>query len=257
MWLRRLVGIMIILAFIVMNTLTVYGLAFPKKEVKEAIDTSAIVLPPPTIEFTADPTKVAAGQSSSLSWTTTGSPKCVATSSIVGSPWSGEKTQNGAESTGRLTKEGNFTYTIKCTNDGGSAESTATITVGKATAPTQAITSSQKSNSSGGATYCSGLKDYPCYGSKDVAAHGGAGNCWVYSGGYVLNITSFDKAFHINKSGIKSIEISSVCGKDIGPALNGSASAGGQTRNHLQATKSSLANANTKPYIVGRYDGSK
>ena len=58
MWLRRLVGIMMVLAFIVMNGVTVWGLAVPKKEVKPAVDISAssqATIEAPKIDFTADP----------------------------------------------------------------------------------------------------------------------------------------------------------------------------------------------------------
>lgn len=256
MWLKRLVGVMIVLAFIVMNTLTVYGLAFPKKVEKPAIDSASLsvvpAVPAPTIVLSAEPTSIPAGSSSALKWTTTGDPKCVASSSVAG-PWSGEKTQNGAESSGRLSSEGNFTYTLKCTNQGGSAEATATITVGKATAPAKPIVSSSTPSSSG-KTYCGGRT--PCYGPKDVASHGSSGNCWGWNNDVVINISTFDKAYHKTKSGISSIEVSGVCGKDLSPALGGSVSAGGQTRNHLQATKVN-ASSNTNSYIIGYYDATK
>ena len=255
MWLRRLVGIMIVLAFVVMNTLTVYGLVAPKKVTKPAIDSSmlAAAVPPPVITFSAEPTSIAAGSSSALKWTTSGVSKCVASSTVPGSLWTGEKTQDGAESTGRISKEGNFIYTLTCTNEGGSTKLDATITVGKATAPVKAIVSTSTPSTTG-ATYCGGRS--PCYGPKDVASHGSAGNCWGWNGDKVINISNFDKAYHQAKSGVSSIEISAICGKDLAPALGGSASAGGQTRNHLTATKVN-ASANTNPYIVGYFDASK
>lgn len=269
MWLKRLVGIMMVLAFIVMNTLTVYGLVVPTKVEKPAVEMSdpslasepAAQIAPPKITLSAVPTSIAAGQDSALKWESTGDPKCVATSSVPG-PWSGEKTQYGAESTGVLKSEGNFTYTLTCTNAGGSGNATATITVGRATPPAKSIVSTSTpvtpvtggSGGGGGVVYCSGRT--PCYGPKDVAAHGSAGNCWGWNGDRVFNITKLDTAYHTAKSGISSIEVSGVCGKDLAPSLSGNVSAGGQTRNHLQTTKVN-SSANTNPYYVGYFDQNK
>jgi hypothetical protein len=256
MWLRRFVGIMIVLAFVVMNTLTIWGLVATKKVTQSAIQSSNLsqmqATPAPTITLTAEPTSIAAGTSSALSWTTTGNPTCTASSNIPG-PWTGEKTQVGAESTGRLANEGNYTFTLICTNKGGTAEAAATITVGAAAAPQQAVTS-KTTPSAAAKTYCGGR--IPCYGPKEVASHSSAGNCWGWNGDVVINISGFDTAYHQAKSGIGSIEISQICGKDLGPSLGGGVSAGGQTRNHLQATKSN-SSANTAPYFVGYFDSSK
>lgn len=249
---------MMITAFIVMNTLTIYGLVVPNKVDKPAVESSASIQPtvlPPTVTLTAAPSSISVGDDSGLKWATTGDPKCVASSSIPG-PWSGEKTPYGAESSGVIKTEGNFTYTIKCTNAGGTAQSVATITVGKATAPKQStVSTSTASTPSGSATvYCKGRT--PCYGPKEVATHGSAGNCWGWNVDKVFNISKFDAVYHQAKSGISSIEVNGVCGKDLGPSLGGSVPAGGQTRNHLQSTKSN-ASANTNPYFVGYFDSTK
>lgn len=258
MWLRRLVGIMMVIAFLVMNGLTVYGLVAPKKELKSAIQSSALsdgaTTPAPTIVLSADPTNIPAGASSSLKWTTTGDPKCVASSTVTG-PWSGEKTQVGAESTGRLSTEGNFDFTLKCTNSGGVASATETITVGKALPPAKSSVSSSTPTASG-KIYCGGGS--PCYGPKDVAAHGSKGNCWGWNGDTVYNISSLETGYHKTKSGVSSIEVSQVCGKDLGPALSGQVSGGGgeKPRNHLSTTKSNV-NSNIESFKVGYFDASK
>lgn len=256
MWLRRLVGVTIVLAFVVMNALTVYGLTVSKKVVKPAVQSSPVsqasAVAAPTIVLSAEPTSISAGGSSALKWAATGDPACTATSNVVG-PWSGVKTQVGAESTGRLSKEGNFVYTLRCTNAGGSAEASATITVGKATAPAQAIVS-KSTPTALAKSYCGGR--IPCYGPKDVATHASQGNCWGWNGDVVINISGFDAAYHVAKSGISSIQTSQVCGKDLGSSLSGGVSAGGQSRNHLQSTKSNM-NANTAPYYVGYFDATK
>ncbi len=71
-----------------------------------------------------------------------------------------------------------------------------------------------------------------------------------------MNITGFDAAYHKGKSGISSIEVGGVCGKDLAGSLGGSVSADGQTRNHNSATKSN-ADRNMIPYFVGYYDANK
>ncbi|QQS19423.1 hypothetical protein IPL85_04025 [Candidatus Saccharibacteria bacterium] len=89
-----------------------------------------------------------------------------------------------------------------------------------------------------------------------MAAHGSAGNCWGYNGNRVINISGFDAAYHKAKSGIGSVEVSGVCGKDLSGSLGGSVSAEGQTRNHNAATKSN-ADRNLIPYFVGYFDVNK
>jgi hypothetical protein len=253
---------MIVLAFIVMNTLTIIGLVSPKKEVKLAVDTSAAAqasVATPVIEFTLDPVSVPLGSSSAFQWSVTGvKPVCTASSTLDG-PWKGEKTQYGAESTGKLTKEGDFEFILTCKNEGGSTVAKAKVSVSKnnvASASAGATKAASTSTPSAGAkVYCNNRT--PCYGPRDVAAHGSAGNCWGWNLDQVFNITNLDKSYHVNKSGISTIEVSSVCGKDLAAALNGTAAAGGgQTRNHLTTTKIN-ASANTSPYFVGYFDSSK
>lgn len=253
MWFRRLVGLMMIVSFVGMNGLMVVGLMKPEKlptPPKVLVDDTP-KLPLPTVSLTVNPGAVAAGTTSALTWTTTGN----ATTCTASGSWSGEKTPFGAESSGRLSEIGDHTYNLECSNSTGKAQASAKITV-TAQAPVTSKPSTATSVSSGGtaATYCGGR--LPCYGAKDVAAHSSKGNCWGYNGDRVVNISGFDAAFHITKTGISSIELGSVCGKNLAPALRGEVSADGQTRSH-NATTQNNQDKNEIPYFVGYFDASK
>lgn len=253
MWLRRLVGAVMILTFIIMNVVVVVGLFVPEKKkpntVAEVIAATPVA---PTVTLSINPPSVSAGSPSALTWTTSGNPtKCTASGS-----WSGEKTPFGAESTGRLNTVGNNIFTLTCSNAAGSTQASSTVVVGAASAPPPVVKKGSGSTTSAPAasSYCSGR--VPCYGPKDVAGHGSAGNCWGWNGDRVINISGFDAGYHQAKSGISSIEVSQVCGHDLAASLSGSVSAGGQTRNHNATTKSN-ADRNEIPYFVGYFDASK
>lgn len=251
MWLRRWVGLSMIITLIGMNTLVVVGLVVPPKKAEVYVEPAvAAVIPVPTVTLSVEPSQVAAQTTSALTWTTTGNP----TDCEASGAWTGVKTPFGAESTGRLNTPGNFTYTLKCSSSGGTAEASATVTVGNAVAPAKSSVSSSKPSGSGTATYCGGRA--PCYGPKDIASHSASGNCWGYNGDRVMNVGSFDSAYHQAKSGISSIQISQVCGADLSKSLGGSVSAGGQTRNHNQTTKSNI-DKNMTPYFIGYFDAGK
>jgi hypothetical protein len=78
--------------------------------------------PPPTLTLTANPTEVTSGNSSSLTWTSTGATSCVASGQ-----WSGSRAVSGSQSVGPLTVESTFTLT--CSGPGGSTARSAIVTV--------------------------------------------------------------------------------------------------------------------------------
>lgn len=255
MWLRRLVGLVMIFTCIGLNLLTLAGIVLPDKAHQVAVQAqqqAAAVEAPlpeaPSVVLKATPSSIAAGSSSGLTWSTTGDPGCIATGS-----WSGGKTAFGSESTGRIGTPGNYTYTLTCTNPGGKSVATAVVTVGNAPAPAKTNTT-VTTTTNAGPRYCGGR--LPCYGPNQVAAHGVAGNCWGWNGDRVVNISGFDAAYHVAKSGISSIQTSQICGHDLAPSLNGEQSAGGKTRVHNQTTKNN-SDANEIPYFVGYFDASK
>jgi hypothetical protein len=251
MWLRRLVGIVMIAVCIGLNALTVIGLLAPAKKPSHATTSSsqASVESVPTLTLTSSPSSITAGSNSALSWSTSGNPsKCVASGN-----WGGEKTIFGSESTGRISQPGNYTYALVCENSAGKAEASTTITVGNVPAP-QVSSTTKSTPSLQTARYCGGR--LPCYGPHDVASHNTKGNCWGWNKDRVINISGFDAAYHEAKSGVSSIEVSQICGKDLSSSLNGGAEVEGQSHDHNQTTKDN-SDANVIPYFVGYFDNSK
>lgn len=255
MLIKRIVGICMIISLIGMNAIVLIGFFSPSKG--STFSLSQKVAPPaaPTITLGSSPAEVPTGLFSALTWEVTGE----ITGCTASGDWSGPKTQFGSESTGRLSSEGTKTYTLTCTNAGGSGTATTTVAV-KKSAIAVSTTSASSSGSSASKpvaaqkVYCSGAS--PCYGPREVAAHSGAGNCWGWNGNRVVNISYLDNGYHKGKTGVGSIEVSGVCGKDLAPSLGGSVSAGGQTRDHNASTKAN-ADRNMIPYFIGYFDNSK
>jgi hypothetical protein len=77
--------------------------------------------PPPTVSLSASPTSVAAGGSSTLTWSSTNATSCTASGG-----WSGDKATSGSQS---VSPAATTTYTLGCTGPGGSAQASATVTV--------------------------------------------------------------------------------------------------------------------------------
>ncbi len=76
----------------------------------------------PTVTLTANPTNVNAGQSSTLTWSSTNANSCVASGA-----WAGSKGTSGNEIQLNLTTS--KTFTLTCTGPGGSNSATANVTV--------------------------------------------------------------------------------------------------------------------------------
>lgn len=252
MWFRRLVAIAIIISFIGMNAVVIIGLTRPAPAPLKSdfVAPTNPIEEVPTVDLKADPTVIAAGTTSAISWTTTGSP----TTCTASGAWKGDKTAFGAESTGRITASGNYTYTLECKNGAGTATTSVTVTAGNAVAPKSATTTSS-TGAPKAAVYCGGRS--PCYGKSEVASHSSQGNCWGWNLDRVINISGFDSAFHQARSGISSIQVSGVCGVDLTGALGGVVKAGSApANNHTQATKGN-SSSNVSPYFVGFYDAKK
>ncbi len=255
MWLKKLVGVVMIVTCLGMIAIVVVGVFSPDKQVAASLDVTVAIQPkvkPPTVTISANPGSVAVGSYSALTWSSTANPEfCTATGS-----WLGKKTPYGAESTGRVTKIGTLKYVIDCTNAGGTASASVSVVVVAADVvpSAQAPQTGTSSTSTTTAAYCGGR--IPCYSASEVATHNGSGNCWGWNGDRVINISGFDLGFHKAKTGISTIEVSQVCGRDLAPSLRGDVSAGGQTRDHNQSTKSN-SDRNEISYFVGYYDGNK
>src|SRR5580765_638086 len=84
--------------------------------------TAAAAPPVPTVALSANPTSVASGGSSTLTWSSTNAASCSASGA-----WSGAKGTAGTEVTGALTSPG--TFSLACTGAGGTASASATVTL--------------------------------------------------------------------------------------------------------------------------------
>lgn len=77
--------------------------------------------PPPGLSFTATPDIIAPGESSTLSWSSSGTTSCTASNG-----WSGTKTTSGSQV---VTPGVTTTYTLSCSGSGGTATSSETVVV--------------------------------------------------------------------------------------------------------------------------------
>ena len=103
--------------------------------------------PAPTVNISANPSSVAYGGSSTISWTSSNATSCTAS----GTGWSGTKATSGNYYASSLTST--KTYTITCTGPGGQATDTTTVYVQSAPqAPTVSLSASPNSVAYGGST---------------------------------------------------------------------------------------------------------
>lgn len=85
----------------------------------------------PTLTFTADPSDIDEGESSTLAWSTTNATSCTAS---VG--WSGAKSTSGEEA---VSPDETTTYTLSCSGPGGSVSESVTVTVDDTPLPTPSL----------------------------------------------------------------------------------------------------------------------
>jgi hypothetical protein len=98
--------------------------------------------PLPTVALTANPTSVAGGAASTLTWSSTNATACTATGG-----WSGTKGTSGTQSTGAVTVT--TSYSLTCSGTGGTSNvATATVTV--VPAPTVTLTANPTAIAGGG-----------------------------------------------------------------------------------------------------------
>ncbi len=83
--------------------------------------------PTPTVTLTASATTISVGGSSTLTWSTTNASSCAASDG-----WSGAEPTSGTQS---VSPASSTTYTLNCKGAGGSAQTSATVTVGSTTPP--------------------------------------------------------------------------------------------------------------------------
>lgn len=101
------------------------------------------VAPAPTVTISAVPTSVAAGGTSTLTWSSTNSTSCTASGG-----WSGPQQTSG--STGTTAINADTTYTLNCGGTGGSAGASATVTV--VSTPSVTLSAAPTSVAAGGSS---------------------------------------------------------------------------------------------------------
>jgi hypothetical protein len=90
--------------------------------------------PAPTVSLTANPTSITAGQTVTLTWSSTNATSCTAAGG-----WSGAKAISGTEVTAALS--GATTFTLSCTGTGGSTSASASVAL--VSPPTLTLTAAQ------------------------------------------------------------------------------------------------------------------
>lgn len=85
------------------------------------------VIDAPTVTLSANPTSVLSGDSTTLTWSSSGATSCSAQDA-----WSGTKATSGSQATASLT--GDSTFTLACTGTGGTTTRSVTVTVTTASA---------------------------------------------------------------------------------------------------------------------------
>ncbi len=94
--------------------------------------------PAPTVDsFTANPTTITAGQSSTLSWTTTNATSVTVTDGNGTTVYSG----TAVDGSTTVSPTATTTYTLTATGDGGTATASVTVTVNPATVPAPTVDS--------------------------------------------------------------------------------------------------------------------
>jgi beta-lactam-binding protein with PASTA domain len=101
------------------------------------VSSGAVVLPAPTVSLTANPTGIAAGESSTLTWSSANATACAASGG-----WSGSLPTSGADTRSVSTTT---EFTLTCTGPGGTAASAATVTVAALTPPTVSLSANPTS----------------------------------------------------------------------------------------------------------------
>ena len=104
------------------------------------------VVPAPTVSLALNPTAIAKGAKTQLSWTSANASSCSASGG-----WSGGQSMNGNMMSSAISA--NTTFTLSCTGTGGTASDTKTVTV--VPAPTVSLTATPTTAVSGSTTQLS------------------------------------------------------------------------------------------------------
>jgi Protein of unknown function (DUF4038)/Putative collagen-binding domain of a collagenase len=103
------------------GTTTTYALTCTGAGGNARDSVTVTVVPVPTVALTASPDTIAAGQTSTLTWTSTDATGCTA-----GGGWSGSRATSGSAN---VTPDSTTTYTLSCTGVGGSTGRSVTVAI--------------------------------------------------------------------------------------------------------------------------------
>lgn len=130
MWLKRAVGLMLIITFAAMITIVTKGIFLNSPETPSVAApspsrTQGTKGTPPIITLSVEPSTNTIGAYSVVTWSVSGdSPTCRAEGE-----WQGERMLTGSMSTGKLVAAGTAEYRLICASDSGPAEKSVTLTV--------------------------------------------------------------------------------------------------------------------------------
>ncbi len=110
---------------------------------ERSADITVRVAPPPALELSADPVRLAAGASTQINWSPTDAQSCSASAG-----WSGAKTSDG--DTESIVVNETTTFTLECTGLSGTVSQSVTVTV--VPEPTLSFTSTRTLMAAGGRT---------------------------------------------------------------------------------------------------------
>lgn len=112
-------------------TLTCTGSGGTSGPTSTSVTVGAATPPAAVGTFSAAPNSIQAGQSTTLSWTTTNATGCTASGGTGSDGWNGaEPASSNGTTVGPLVLAGTYTYTLSCTGAGGSSgPSSVTVTV--------------------------------------------------------------------------------------------------------------------------------
>lgn len=165
--------------------------------------------PAPTLTFSASPSTVSFGRSSTLSWSATNATTCVASGG-----WSGTRPTSGSASTGRLYS--GRSYTLRCTGSGGSVEKSVAVAVGSSgsSAPTLTFSANPSTITSGSSASLS----WSTTNASSCSASGGWSGPRGTSGSASTGTLSSTTTFGLSCTGIAGTVSRSVTVTVLPPA---------------------------------------
>jgi len=89
-------------------------------------DSATVTIPAPTVNFSASPTSVVAGNTTNLTWSTTNATSCTASASPANAAWAGGKSLSGSQASSPIFS--NTTFTLSCSGPGGTTSRNVVVT---------------------------------------------------------------------------------------------------------------------------------